>query len=127
MNKHQLLVITMLLLAWLMAGCSATQEAIVEREFPQQADAEAGRQLIMDYGCGACHTIEGIRTANGVVGAPLIDYETQHYIAGELPNNAVNLARWIQNPQEIEPDTAMPNLGVSYQEAMDMVAYFYSR
>ena len=127
MNKHLLLVITMILLAWLIAGCNATKEAIVEREFPEQADAKAGRQLIMDYGCGACHTIEGIRSANGVVGAPLVDYESQHHIAGELPNNAVNLARWIQNPQEIEPDTAMPNLGVSYQEAMDMVAYFYSR
>jgi cytochrome c len=126
MGRHQLLVIIIILVC-ITAGCSAPEQAIVERDLPEQGDADAGRQHIIDYGCGACHRIEGIRDANGVVGAPLVDYETQHYIAGELPNNAVNLAMWIQNPQEIEPDTAMPNLGVTYQEAMDIVAYFYSR
>jgi cytochrome c1 len=122
--KRKLLLIV-IALATVLAGCGLPEETMVERDFPQ-GNAEARRQQIIDYGCGACHTIDGIPGANGVVGPPLVNYEERHYIAGELTNNAANLIQWIQNPKAIEPDTAMPNLGVSRQEAIDMVAYFYS-
>jgi cytochrome c len=47
-------------------------------------------------------------------------------IAGEAPNTPENLIRWIENPQSIEPNTAMPNLGVGDQAARDMAAYLYT-
>ena len=48
------------------------------------------------------------------------------YIAGQLPNDPENLVRWIQDPQGVEPGTAMPNLGVTAAVARDMAAYLYT-
>ena len=89
-------------------------------------DAQRGRQLISAYGCGACHIIPGIRTARGLVGPPLFDFGQRTIIAGELPNTPDNLVRWIENPKAIEPDNAMPDLGVTQPQATDMAAYLYT-
>lgn len=85
-----------------------------------------GRQLIVHYGCGSCHTIPGIRTARGVVGPPLYFFGRRTMIAGELPNSTENLIRWLRNPPAVEPKTAMPNLGLNEQQARDMAAYLDS-
>jgi cytochrome c1 len=47
-------------------------------------------------------------------------------IAGELPNTPANLTHWIQHPREVEPKTAMPELGVTEDEAYDIAAYLYT-
>jgi cytochrome c1 len=47
-------------------------------------------------------------------------------IAGELPNTPNNLVHWIQSPKSVEPNTAMPELGLSEQEARDVAAYLYT-
>ncbi len=70
----------------------------------------------MNFGCGSCHTIPGVRGADAMVGPPL---------NGRLPNTPENLVHWIVTPQTVEPGTAMPNLGVSEREARDMAAYLY--
>jgi cytochrome c len=44
-----------------------------------------------------------------------------------LPNNQDNLIRWIRNPQAIDPDAAMPNMGVSERDARDISAYLLSK
>lgn len=90
------------------------------------ADRERGRRLITDYGCGACHTIPGIRHATGRVGPKLEDFVDQMYIAGVLANTPENLNRWLQHPTEVNPLTAMPEMGVSEEEARDMAAYLYT-
>ncbi|MFG3688357.1 c-type cytochrome [Micromonospora sp. NPDC047740] len=84
---------------------------------------DRGAQLIAQYGCGSCHTIPGIDQAGGLVGPPLTRFGARSYIAGELPNNADNLQRWITDPQAVEPGTAMPKLGVSAIDAQDIAAY----
>jgi cytochrome c len=89
-------------------------------------DRARGAQLIQAYGCGACHYVPGIREARAKVGPPLTDFAERAYIAGNLPNTPANLSRWIRNPQAVEPGTAMPNLGVSSEEAADIVAYLYA-
>ena len=61
-----------------------------------------------------------------MVGPPLIGWADRIYIAGRVPNTPENLIVWIQNPQEIDPQNAMPNLGVSESEARDMAAYLYT-
>jgi cytochrome c1 len=61
-----------------------------------------------------------------MVGPPLDHFSRRGYIAGELPNSATNLDRWIENPQRIEPGTAMPYLGVSARDAQDITAYLYT-
>lgn len=85
-----------------------------------------GRDLIGTFGCGACHTIPGVQGARGSVGPPLMFFSRRTMIAGELPNSPDNLVRWIENPRAIEPGTAMPDLGLSDQQAHDVAAYLYT-
>ncbi|MBM0237966.1 c-type cytochrome [Micromonospora sp. ATA32] len=87
---------------------------------------DRGAQLIAQYGCGSCHTIPGVNRADGLVGPPLTRFGARSYIAGQLPNNADNLRRWISDPQAVEPGTAMPKLGVSAIDAQDIAAYLYT-
>jgi len=82
-----------------------------------------GRALIFEKGCGACHVIPGIRGALGLVGPPLLWWSRRTMIAGQLPNTPANLARWIQAPQLVEPNTAMPTLGLSEEQSQDIAAY----
>jgi cytochrome c len=89
-------------------------------------DPARGRAVINHYRCGACHTIPGIPNANGVVGPPLMFFGRRTYIAGELPNSTENLIRWVRSPQSVEPKNAMPNLGLSEEEARDVAAYLYT-
>lgn len=89
-------------------------------------DARRGAQVIRQFNCGSCHTIPGIRGANGVVGPPLYFFSRRTYIAGELPNSGENLVRWVRDPRSVEPGTAMPKLGLDDQQARDVAAYLYT-
>lgn len=90
-----------------------------------QGDPEAGKLKIRNYGCQACHTIPGVTGADAVVGPPLTHWAKRVYIAGEVPNTPDNLQRWIQHPTQIEPKTAMPDMGVTEQDSRDIAAYLY--
>jgi cytochrome c2 len=89
-------------------------------------DPERGVPAIGRFGCGACHTIPGIRTANGTVGPPLAGIANRAYLAGQLSNSPSNMILWIQQPQHVEPGTAMPDMGVSESDARDITAYLYT-
>jgi cytochrome c len=89
-------------------------------------DPKRGREALAGFGCGACHQIPGVRGARGSVGPPLTSFATRSYIAGQLVNSPDNLIRWIVDPQEVEPGTAMPDLGVIPATARDMAAYLYT-
>jgi cytochrome c len=108
-----------------MAGCDAGK-AKRDVDISAFGNAEHGRQLIASYGCGACHMIPGVHAARGKVGPPLLFFGERTMIAGELPNTPANLETWIENPKQVEPKTAMPNLGVKPDEARDMAAYLYT-
>ncbi|HEX6099320.1 MAG TPA: c-type cytochrome [Thermoanaerobaculia bacterium] len=85
-----------------------------------------GRELIHAYGCGACHTVPGVRGATGLVGPPLGEIADRMYLAGQLPNTPENMKRWIREPQSVEAGTAMPNMNVSEGDARHMAAYLYT-
>lgn len=89
-------------------------------------DPGRGEKELAGFSCGSCHTIDGVTGAHGKVGPPLTGIGSRSMIAGEAPNTPENLIRWIENPQSIEPNTAMPNLGVGDQAARDMAAYLYT-
>lgn len=89
-------------------------------------DPAQGREAIRRYGCTACHVVPGIRGAEAHVGPPLSNFAKRSYIGGVAPNTTANLILWIQSPQAISEETAMPPLGVSEQEARDMAAYLYT-
>lgn len=88
-----------------------------------QPDLERGRVALTQYACNACHKIPGVTGPDTLVGPPLHDLAQRQYIASRLPNNAANLTRWIQDPQKINPQSAMPALGVTESDARDMAAF----
>lgn len=90
-------------------------------------DPQRGAQVIQMKKCGACHVIPGISGADGMVGPPLAAFARRTYIGGEVANTPDNLVRWVMNPQAIEAHTAMPNLGLTEQQAHDVAAYLYAR
>lgn len=95
-------------------------------EFVEGGSPQRGWDTIQAYGCPACHVIPGVPAPDSYAGPPLTHWPARSYIAGSLPNTPDNLVRWLQAPQTIEPNTAMPNLGLSEAEARDISAYLYS-
>lgn len=107
----------------LLAGCTAPMTR------PQQVgrgEPEIGSRLISDYGCVSCHVVPGLDSTPSYVGPPLDHWGKRSYIAGALTNNQENLVRWITDPQDVESGTAMPNLGVTEQDAVNISAYLLS-
>jgi cytochrome c oxidase subunit 2 len=92
---------------------------------PGGGDPTLGAQLIQQKGCGGCHTIPGIPGANGTVGPNLGGVASRPTLAGGVvPNNGPDdIKRWIMNPPALKPGTIMPNLGLTDQEATNIVAY----
>lgn len=81
--------------------------------------------MIVHAGCGSCHTIEGVEGANSLVGPPLMGLRQRTYIGGVAANSATNLERWLMHPQAFSPRTAMPDLGLTEDQARDIAAYLY--
>ena len=96
--------------------------AACKREEPAD-DITRGQQLVVQYGCVACHDIPGIKGAHGAVGPPLQKMALRQTIAGKFPNTRENMEKWIQNPQGMDPQNAMPNLGVTPDDARDIAAF----
>jgi cytochrome c len=89
-------------------------------------DPRLGAQVIEDYGCGSCHRIAGIPEADAMVGPPLDEFSRRRIVAGRLPNTAANVIRFIRDPDAVSPGTAMPELGLTEQEARDVAAYLFT-
>ena len=102
-----------------LAACSGERPRL-------DGDPERGRQLLRQFGCGACHRIPGVADAQGNVGPPLDGVAKRVYLGGVLPNSRESMARWIRTPNAFDPLTAMPNLGVGEEHARDMVAYLHT-
>jgi cytochrome c len=111
----------MLAMALLLCSCGTPQAPV------NGGDAARGAAAIFRYGCGSCHTITQLNYAHGLVGPPLTGLRDRLYVAGMLQNNPENLEHWIRDPKSINEKTAMPNLGVTPQDAMDIAAYLYSK
>jgi cytochrome c1 len=89
-------------------------------------DAGRGRALLARQPCGGCHEIPGVTGARGHVGPPLAHFAERAYIGGRASNTPDNLVRWIQDPHQFDPDTAMPPTPLSDDEARDIAAYLYT-
>ena len=85
-----------------------------------------GRELLVQYRCGSCHTIPGVPASRGQVAQTLAGWRHRSYIAGRLPNRPEVLQRWIVAPQSLVPGTSMPSMGVSPEHARSMAAYLFS-
>lgn len=72
----------------------------------------AGAQLIDQYNCRSCHRISG----SGALKAPDLTGVAQRL-------DEQTLRAWLENPQAIKPNTAMPNLRLSDAAIDAIVAY----
>lgn len=94
-------------------------------EMRRTGNVQRGRELVRAYGCASCHVIPETGF-QGTVGPPLRNFAERHFIAGKLVNTPKNLVAWILEPAAIEPGTAMPDVGATYSEALDITAYLYT-
>jgi cytochrome c2 len=86
-------------------------------------DAKHGKELMNQYGCVTCHDIPGVQGAHGMVGPPLSKMALRQTIGGKFPNTPDTMIKWLENPQALNPQTSMPNMGVTPADARDMTAY----
>ena len=86
-------------------------------------DAQRGSIALTQYACNSCHIIPGITGSDVHVGPPLAGIARRGLIAGAVPNTFEQMVRWITHPQSIDPQTTMPTLQVSEQDARDIAAY----
>jgi cytochrome c1 len=108
----------------LLAACGADPaEPAPPLKVMAQGDAAQGLQLLTQYQCGSCHAIPGVPAARGINGPTLQAFGSRSYIAGRVPNFPDALAQWLVAPASLVPDTAMPTMGVSPEEARHMAAY----
>jgi cytochrome c len=107
------------------AGCEIGRTEVAPRQVAG-GDPDRGREELRRYGCGACHFVPGVDGATGRVAPPLTAFADRGFVAGVLPNNADELIRWIQDPPSVNPQTAMPDLGVTEEDARHMAAYLYT-
>lgn len=110
-------------LALVLGGCGSGSGSRAVR-IPG-ADPGSAPTVMKAFGCGSCHTIPGVDGADGRVGPGLGGIADRWSIAGRLPNTPDNLVRWIMHPQEVDPGTLMPDLGVPEPQARDIAAYLY--
>jgi cytochrome c len=105
-------------------GASAAAIALaLGGERAAAADAERGRRLLSQYQCGSCHAIPGVAGASGRHGPTLEAFGKRSYIAGQAPNDADALVRWIIAPTSLVPGATMPAMGAGPVDARDMAAY----
>lgn len=108
----------LLLVAW---NSPADWTAVVETP-GYVGNVERGERLVAAYGCTSCHAL-GKTAPLGQVGPPLDTMASRSYIAGRFANNEIWMTQWLEHPQALKPGTAMPELGVSRRDALDIAAY----
>ena len=115
------------LLVLLLPGCER-RTALSESDALRLTggSAERGQVAFRRYGCGSCHSAAGVPGADGLVGPPLDGVGSRAYVAGVLTNSPSNLERWIRAPRQVDPLTAMPDVGVSAPDARDLTAFLYT-
>ena len=58
-----------------------------------------------------------------MVGPSLRGIAKQQMIAGRLPNTRENMVRWLMHPQQIDPGNAMPDMGLTSDQARRIAGY----
>jgi mono/diheme cytochrome c family protein/cytochrome c551/c552 len=86
---------------------------------PQHGDAKSGEQIVRSIGCQGCHVVgEGTRAEAGprrTFGQPLEN------IGNKTTYEWV--FNWVRDPKHFSPDTYMPNLRLTDQQAADVATY----
>jgi cytochrome c2 len=100
---------------------------------PGRGDVERGRKLVKSIGCTGCHAIEKdeittdvLKARNSGAAADPIAWERR--FAPDLSRVGGKarpewIYQWIVNPRQYNPETRMPSLRLTPQEALDITAF----
>jgi cytochrome c oxidase subunit 2 len=103
------------------------RSAVAEADLLLDPATAQGRELFRTLACAGCHTIRGL-TAGRFPGAPdLTNIGSREQIAGVLPMSVENLERWITDPQQVKPGTAMPDLSLDAETARAIAQFLFTR
>lgn len=120
----KLLTFAILLLAVACNRGEGVQSAKTQPTQPPIGNAERGRELIAQYGCNVCHTVPGIDGPQGSLGPTMVGMASRPTIGnGQVPKTPDSVARYIENPALLNPQSTMPALGIPTTDAKDMAAY----
>lgn len=87
-------------------------------------DAQRGREFITRYGCNVCHVVPGVQGRQGRLGPSLAGVASRPRVSnGTIANTPENMARFLQAPASMNPDSLMPPLNVTPSDAQDLAAY----
>lgn len=89
---------------------------------PPGTGADAGRALFQAKACISCHIAPGI-PGGGNIGPNLTGEAAKPMIAGVVPSTPENMQKWLLNPSSVKPGTAMPNLGLTADEALALTNF----
>lgn len=106
------------------ASGSSRQDRAADVELTD-SERDRARLALDSYGCTSCHLVPGVVGKEAFVGPPLDEAASRVYVAGVLLNTPDNMQRWIMEPQEVDPLTAMPDLGVGERDARLITQYLY--
>jgi cytochrome c len=118
MNRSALILLLASFVLLSEGGCSSTNSQVEPPSWHRRVSR--GRSLVRSYGCDTCHEIPTVVGARGSIGPSLDHIASKYYLAGQLPNSHENLQRWIQYPHNINPNTVMPDMGVTDTDAADI-------
>lgn len=80
--------------------------------------------MIAQYACNVCHTVPGTEGPQGALGPSLAGVASRHVVSnGTVQNTPANLRQFIQDPSSLNPQSAMPPIGVPDAAAKDITAF----
>jgi cytochrome c oxidase subunit 2 len=91
---------------------------------PGTPAAEAGKELFLQVGCGACHAVRGT-AADGIIGPDLTHLAGRATLAaGTLPNTPEDLVRWIAHAETVKPGSRMPSFTALPGDHLEAIAAY---
>ena len=103
------------------------QEISKEKDYSEyMGNSKNGEKLYGQLGCQGCHVIEP---------EPFVEENNSYNLLNKHGSNLIGLGskttpewlfNWLKNPAEYWPDTKMPNMRLSDEEAKDITAYLMS-
>src|SRR5205807_4777378 len=90
---------------------------------PAASVSGRGHDVFMTGPCSSCHSIHGTR-ASGYVGPDLTHVASRQTLGAiTIPNDATDLAAWIQDSQHFKPGNEMPDVKLSAADVQALVTY----
>lgn len=122
------LAVSLLFLVLLLATAACNRDEQARKITPSApapaGNADRGKALAAQYGCNVCHAIPGVEGPQGSLGPSLEGIASRPMISfNTVQNTPANLAKFIQDPASLNPQSSMPPIGLTDVDAQDITAY----